>query len=107
MKINKYPDGTSYVTERNPTGYQTFKINSYCKIADYIFIFKGFKIEDNEVYVKFVDKNTPEGYTNHTSLSWWLLKYDSVNFKNMRYAFITLKGELKKIGLEINKIKEL
>jgi ribose-phosphate pyrophosphokinase len=29
MKINKYPDGTSYVEERNPTGYTTFKINSY------------------------------------------------------------------------------
>lgn len=29
MKINKYPDGTSYVTERNPTGYKTVRINSY------------------------------------------------------------------------------
>lgn len=29
MKINKYPDGTSYVQETNPTGYTTFKINTY------------------------------------------------------------------------------
>ena len=29
MKINKYPDGTSYVQEINPTGYITFKINTY------------------------------------------------------------------------------
>ena len=29
MKINKYPDGTSYVQETNPTGYITFKINTY------------------------------------------------------------------------------
>jgi len=29
MKLNKYPDGTSYVQENNPTGYFTFKINTY------------------------------------------------------------------------------
>ena len=29
MKINKYPDGTSYVQEINHTGYITFKINTY------------------------------------------------------------------------------
>ena len=29
MKIIKYPDGTSYVQETNPTGYITFKINTY------------------------------------------------------------------------------
>jgi ribose-phosphate pyrophosphokinase len=27
--INKYPDGSSYVVEKNPLGFTTFKINSY------------------------------------------------------------------------------
>lgn len=29
MEIKKYPDDTSYAIERNPTGYTTFKINTY------------------------------------------------------------------------------
>ncbi len=29
MEIIKYPDGTSYIQELNPTGHETIRINSY------------------------------------------------------------------------------
>jgi hypothetical protein len=78
--------------------------NSYCKIGNYIFILRGFKIENNKICVQFVDKDTVEGYTNYLDLSWWSWKYETTDFKKMRYQFIMFKDELKKIGLKLEKL---
>lgn len=80
------------------------EINSYCKIGNYIFILKGFKIENNKIVVQFIDKDTPKEYTNYIDLDWWDLKYGTIDFKNARYQFIKFKDELNKIGLKLEKL---
>ena len=80
------------------------EINSYCKVGNYIFILIGFKIENNKIVVEFIDKDTPEGLKNYIGLSWWEWKYDTADFKKMRYQYIKFKDELKKIGLKLEKL---
>jgi hypothetical protein len=82
------------------------EIDSYCKIDDFIFILKGFKIENNKIYVHFVYKDTVKDYINYLELYWFGMKYGT-NFKKARYQFIKFKEDLKKIGLKLEKIKEL
>ena len=80
------------------------EINSYCKIGKYIFILKGFNIEDNKIVVQFIDKDTVDGYTNYVELYWFNWKWSSMDFKKARFQFIQFKEELKKIGLKVEKI---
>ena len=80
------------------------EINSYCKIDNYIFILKGFKIENNKIVVKFIDKNTPEDYINYAGIYWFELRHGHSDFKKARYQFIHFKDELKKIGLKLEMI---
>jgi hypothetical protein len=54
--------------------------DSYCKINNWIFIFKGFKIENNQICVQFVDKDTAEGYINYIELFWFEQKYGHNDF---------------------------
>ena len=80
------------------------EINNYCKLGDYIFIFKGFKIDNGKICVKFKDGNTVEGYTNYYELSWFDLKFGSVDFKKARYQFVVFEDRLRKVGLKLEKI---
>jgi hypothetical protein len=83
------------------------EINSYCKINNYIFILKGFKHDGKYVCIQFVDKDTPEEFISYNRYSWWELKYEQTDFNICRYQFIKFKDELKKIGLKLEKEKEL
>jgi hypothetical protein len=84
------------------------EINTYCKIGNYIFILKGFKLDcENNICIQFVDKDTPEGYVNFNRYSWFILKYEQRDFNIARYQFVKFKDELLKVGLKLEKIKEL
>lgn len=80
------------------------EINSYCKIGNYIFILEGFKHDDKNICVRFIDKDTVEDYTNYLDIYYWSMKYGHSDFKKMRYEFIQFKNDLKKIGLKLEKI---
>ncbi len=84
------------------------EINLYCKIGNYIFILKGFKLDcKNNICIQFVDKDTVEGYVNFNTYDWFKLKYEQTDFNIARYQFIKFKDELLKVGLKLEKIKEL
>jgi hypothetical protein len=76
----------------------------YCKIDNWIFILKGFKIENKKICIQFVDKDTPEGYVNYIEVSWFELKYDTTDFKQARFQFDKFKDDLKKVGLKLEKL---
>lgn len=76
-------------------------INSYCKIGNYIFILKGFKHDEKQVCVRFIDKDTPKDYINYLPLWVFKAKYDIYDFNVARYQFVKFKDELNKIGLEL------
>ncbi len=80
------------------------EINSYCKINCYIFILKGFKIENNKIYIQYIDKDTINGYVNNVELWFFELKYGTLDFKKARFEFIVFKDELKKIGIKLEKL---
>jgi hypothetical protein len=76
-------------------------IGKYCMIGTYVFKFKGFKIDRDKIAIQFVDKDTPNGYTNYMNFDAWLMRYDFVDLKKIRYAFIHFNEELKRMGLLI------
>lgn len=78
--------------------------DSYCKIGNHIFIFKGFKIENNRIVVQFIDNYTIEGYINYLDLWFFDMKYGHSDFKKARFQFIQFKEDLKKIGLKLEKL---
>jgi len=82
--------------------YSDYK-NSYCKIGDYIFIFKGFEILDNKIYINYIDKNTPENMYNRFEYYWWNIKYD-VDIIKARNNWLNFKHTLKQLGLKIEVI---
>ncbi len=79
------------------------EIDCYCKIGDWIFILKGFKILTDKILVLFRDKDTLEGYNDCVTLTSFQLKYDNMNFKKARYEFVKFHQNLKKIGLKLEK----
>ena len=80
------------------------EINSYCKIANYIFILKGFKHDDKYVCVKFIDKDTPKDYIMYLDIYWFSVKYGHNDFSKMRYEFVVFKRDLEEVGLKLEKI---
>lgn len=82
-------------------------INSYCKIGNYFFILKGFKIEDNKIYVRFIDEDTTTDCISYISLDGFWIQFGTLDFKVARYQFIKFKDDLRKIGLKLEKFKEL
>ena len=79
-------------------------IDSYCKIGNFIFILKGFTIDDDRIVVHFIDKDVVDGYVNYMELYWFGRKYGHVDFTTARYQFMRLKEDLKKLGLKLEKI---
>ena len=79
-------------------------INTYCKIGQDIFMFLGFVIKDRQIFVKFKNENTLDGYNNLLDIDIWDLKYDELNFNRMRINFLKLKENLAKIGLKLEKL---
>jgi hypothetical protein len=80
------------------------EIDSYCKIREYIFILRGFKIEDNKIFVKYVDKNTPKDYVNSAPLYYFHVAFGHTDFKKARCEFINFKEDLKRVGLKLEKL---
>lgn len=100
-KIQKLQDKVDKLNEEFSSA-----INHYCKIGDYIFIFKGFKHNGKDVCVQFIDHGTVEGYVNYITYNYWYLKHSNIDFNIAKYQFIAFKDKLEKIKLrvEINEI---
>lgn len=79
-------------------------INCYCKIGNYIFVFKGFKHDGESVCIRFVDEDTPQECLNYMKYDSWILRYDKTDFNVARYQFIKFKDELSRLGLELKLI---
>lgn len=75
-------------------------INSYCMLDSYIFIFKGFSIKNDEIYINIVDDSTPKNLVNILPLWFYDLKYNKT-IKESRTNWIIFRDKLDKIGLEI------
>ncbi|QGH72896.1 MAG: hypothetical protein [Podoviridae sp. ctrTa16] len=77
------------------------EINSYCKIGGFIFILKGFFIQDEKIHVAYKTKESFPGYENYCSLNWWELRYGDADFKKARHRFISFKHDLERVGLKL------
>lgn len=80
--------------------------NCYCKSGEHIFIFKGFIIDKNkeysdEIYVRIVDSETPEGYVTVLTLNEFHWKFKTSNISVARSNFIRYKKYLSDLGLEL------
>jgi hypothetical protein len=75
-------------------------IDKFCIVGRYVFIFKGFVLRDGKIKFDYIDTNTPKGYTNSKTLSWFKDETGK-NIIEARSQFIILKGDLEKLGIEL------
>jgi len=80
-------------------------INSYCKVNDNVFIFRGFKIKDGNISVCYFGKDSLEGYHNIIDLDFWEMRYGDSDFDKYRVNWLKFKESLEKIGLKITTTK--
>lgn len=79
--------------------YKKFS-NSLMMIGDYVFVFRGFEIKDNEIKFCYEDRDTPSGHYNLISLSSWKLRYEE-DFTKSRKTWIYFRDTLEKLGIEV------
>ena len=60
--------------------------------------------EDNKIFVKYVDKNTPKDYVNSAPLYYFHVAFGHTDFKKARCEFINFKEDLKRVGLKLEKL---
>jgi hypothetical protein len=80
------------------------EIDCFCKIGNYIFVFRGFKQEKGKIHVRYVDKETIPGYTSYAPLWLFEMKHEFSCFKEARFEFIKFKNDLNKLGLKLEKL---
>lgn len=73
---------------------------SLMSIGDYIFVFRGFEIMDDEIKFCYQDKDTPSEQYNLINFSFWKLKYGD-SFKLFRKNWIYLKDSLDRLGVDV------
>jgi len=79
------------------------EINSYCMIDNWIFILRGFTIENNEIKVVLKDKDTVVGYSKLIDINWFRIN-NRRDFKQARFQLDKFKDDLKKVGLKLEKL---
>lgn len=76
------------------------ELKSYCMIKTYVFIFHEFMIKDNELYIEFIDTNTPKGCVKQLPYDKsFLIDYD---LKELRMNWIIFKEKIERLGVEVN-----
>jgi len=74
-------------------------LNSFCMIDTYVFIFKGFEINNNEITICYQDKDTPLNMYNLYPYFWWRQKYNT-NVDVARKNWVYHKDILERLGIK-------
>lgn len=74
--------------------------NHYHMVNKEVFILKGFKIKNGELFYVFLDKDTPKGYTNSYPINHLYDRF-GIDFRKTYYNWIEFKDNLEKLNLKV------
>ena len=77
--------------------------NSYCFTGKDVVIYKQPEIKNDKIVLNFITESTPKGYCNFQEISLLELRHDENFMKRHRIAYIRLKSQMEKLGLQIIK----
>lgn len=79
--------------------YKEFN-NNIMLIGNYVFVFRGFEIKNNEIQFCYQDRDTPSNGYNLFPFSIWSMKYGN-DFREYRKNWIYLKDTLDRLGVDV------
>lgn len=88
--------------EEFKTKYSKY-FNSYAFDGKHLIIFKTPEIKDGKIILNYITPTTPKGYQNYKELSLLQWRYGENFMEEHRNAFINLKGEFEKLGVQLTK----